>query len=229
MATKIVKKKKIKVFSLLLILGILGIFIFSVEFYLNTKIRNIIIKGTTYLKDDDIIFLAKLEDYPSFYHTTKRKIEKRLEKSPYIKKVKVKKSFYHIVTIEVLENKPLFLSQASQTIILDNHEEVDNHKQSNIFRIPRLMNEVPGKKYDEFKKNISKIDASILGKISEITYVPNEFDKDRFLLYMNDGNSVYLTLTKFKMINYYDNVLKQLEGKKGILYLDSGNHFKVME
>ena len=46
---------------------------------------------------------------------------------------------------------------------------------------------------------------------------------------MDDGNSVYLTLTKFKMINYYNDVLKQLEGRKGILYLDSGNHFKVME
>ena len=76
---------------------------------------------------------------------------------------------------------------------------------------------------------MTKIDKSILGKISEITYLPNEYDKDRFLLYMDDGNSVYLTLTKFKMINYYNDVLKQLEGRKGILYLDSGNHFKVME
>lgn len=229
MSKKIIKKKKLKIFSLLLILGILGIFLFSLEFYLNTKIKNIIIKGTTYLKDDDIIFLAKLEDYPSFYHTTKRKIKKRLEKSPYIKKVEIKKGFYHTITIDVLENKPLFISQKEKLIILENHEEVDENSQLNIFRIPRLINDIPSKKYNIFKKNISKIDSSILGKISEITYVPNEFDKDRFLLYMDDGNSVYLTLTKFKMINYYNNVLKQLEGKKGILYLDSGNHFKVME
>ena len=38
-----------------------------------------------------------------------------------------------------------------------------------------------------------------------------------------------LTLTKFEVINYYDDVLGQLEGRKGILYLDSGNHFKIME
>jgi len=46
---------------------------------------------------------------------------------------------------------------------------------------------------------------------------------------MNDGNYVYLTLTKFKQINYYEDVLEKLDGKKGILYLDSGNHFKIME
>ena len=76
---------------------------------------------------------------------------------------------------------------------------------------------------------MNRLDDDILGKISEIEYVPNDYDKDRFLLSMDDGNSVYLTLTKFEMINYYDDVLTQLEGKKGILYLDSGNHFKIME
>lgn len=76
---------------------------------------------------------------------------------------------------------------------------------------------------------MKSVDKSILGKISEISYQPNEFDKDRFLLLMDDGNSVYLTLTKFEMINYYNEVLGQLEGRRGILYLDSGNHFKIME
>ena len=40
---------------------------------------------------------------------------------------------------------------------------------------------------------------------------------------------VYLTLTKFRMIKYYNEVLGQLEGRKGILYLDSGNHFQIKE
>ena len=65
---------------------------------------------------------------------------------------------------------------------------------------------------------MSKIEEGILGKISDIEYVPNEYDKDRFLLYMDDGNMVYLTLTKFRMIKYYNEVLGQLEGRKGILY-----------
>jgi cell division septal protein FtsQ len=76
---------------------------------------------------------------------------------------------------------------------------------------------------------MKEIKKDILGKISDIEYVPNDYDKDRFLLYMDDGNMVYLTLTKFKMINYYNDVLEQLEGKHGILYLDSGNHFQIKE
>ena len=97
------------------------------------------------------------------------------------------------------------------------------------YRVPRVMNYVPDTKYASLIEHIRKIDTNILGKISEITYVPNDYDKDRFLLYMDDDNTVYLTLTKFKMINYYNKVLTQLDGRKGILYLDSGNHFQIRE
>ena len=78
-------------------------------------------------------------------------------------------------------------------------------------------------------EKMAKVDKGTLGKISDIEYVPNDYDKDRFLLYMDDGNMVYLTLTKFKQIEYYNDVLEQLEGRKGILYLDSGNHFQIKE
>ena len=91
------------------------------------------------------------------------------------------------------------------------------------------MNYVPDDKYDTFISKMALIDKGILGKISDIEYTPNDYDKDRFLLYMDDGNMVYLTLTKFKQINYYNEVLEQLEGRKGILYLDSGNHFQIKE
>ncbi len=229
MAKKIVKKKKLKVFRLLLILIILGVIVFAVDLYLNTSIKNITIKNTKYLKDDYILYLAGLEDYPSFYYTTSKKIRKKLEKSPYIESVDVKKGFYHTLTITVKENQPLFIYETDKKLVFENKKEVPIEDEITLFRVPRLMNYVPNTKYSTFKKNMTKIDKSILGKISEITYLPNEYDKDRFLLYMDDGNSVYLTLTKFKMVNYYNDVLKQLEGRKGILYLDSGNHFKVME
>ena len=76
---------------------------------------------------------------------------------------------------------------------------------------------------------MDRVNADTLSRISDISYDPNDIDKERFLLYMDDGNMVYLTLTKFKMINYYNTVLQQLEDRKGILYLDNGNHFQIKE
>ena len=111
-------------------------------------------------------------------------------------------------------------------IVLEDGIELDDN---NKYNVPILLNYVPDTKYKSFLKHMNRINESVKSQISEIRYYPNEQDDDRFLLHMNDGNLVYLTLTKFSQINYYADVLDQLEGKKGILYLDSGNHFKVME
>ena len=46
---------------------------------------------------------------------------------------------------------------------------------------------------------------------------------------MNDGNYVYITINKLPNINNYVNIIKEFNGKKGILYLDSGEYFKIME
>ena len=73
------------------------------------------------------------------------------------------------------------------------------------------------------------IDKSILKHISEIEYKKTDLDKERFLFYMNDGNCVYITLSKINLINSYNEIYPTLEDKKGILYLDSGNHFEIKE
>ena len=205
---------------------VLGLLFFAGYLYLNTKIKNLIVTGNHYLTDDDILVEAQVEDYPSFYFTFSSKIKKRLLKNPLVKEVEVSKSFYHILHIQVEENRPLFIKKETGKVVLENQKEVEL---SYDLRIPTLMNYVPNTKYKKFVKGMYKIKKDVLGKISEIEYQPNEHDKDRFLLYMDDGNSVYLTLTKFDMINYYNDVLTQLEGRRGFLYLDSGNHFKIME
>ena len=113
--------------------------------------------------------------------------------------------------------------------MFSDREEVPLEEEIDLFRVPRLINYVPDNKYKSFIKGMAQIEEDILGKISDIEYKPNDYDKDRFLLYMDDGNMVYLTLTKFDMINYYNDVLSQLENRHGILYLDNGNHFQIME
>lgn len=190
-------------------------------------IQNIIIKGTTNLTDYEIMNLAGIDNYPSFFQTTSSSIKKKLLTNPYITNVKVHKKFWGVLELEIEEAYPLYYDSASESLILSNGNTVK--EEANQIPVPLLLNYVPDTKRDKFFSCMQDVDQKILNQISEILYEPNEYDKDRFLLYMDDGNSVYLTLTKFEQINYYDEVLPQLEGKKGILYLDSGNHFEIME
>ena len=226
MAKKIVKRKKLRVFRLLLLLFVIAIISFFVYLYVTTNTQNIIIKGNNYISDEEVLQETDLKNYPSFILTMPSKIQKKLAKNEYIKSVKVRRKFYHTFEITIKEYDVLFKNDTRNKYVLDNKKEIMSDLE---FRVPRLVNYTPDKKYSSLIENMKSVDKSILGKISEISYQPNEFDKDRFLLLMDDGNSVYLTLTKFEMINYYNEVLGQLEGRRGILYLDSGNHFKIME
>ena len=229
MAKKIVKKRKLKVLNLFIVLLIIGALSFFGILIYRLPIKNIIIKGNSYLNDDYIIDLVCIKDYPSFLSISSKSIKKKLNKSPYVENVSIERKFFNILIISIQENKPLFTNNINNTVVFENKKEVDQEQIISVFRIPRLINYVPDNKYSNFIKGMKNINSDILGKISDIEYLPNDYDKDRFLLYMDDGNMVYLTLTKFNMINYYNDVLSQLENKKGILYLDSGNHFQIKE
>lgn len=220
------KKVKIKIVPILLSLVIIGILFFTLYFISLLPISNIYITGNNYLSDQEIIEQAQIQNYPSFLKTTKYRIKKRLVKNSYIKEVKVKKYMFNTIEISVAEKNILFRKDENKLLVLEDGNEInDNNK----YDVPILLNYIPDTKYKSFLKHMNKVNDSVKSEISEIRYYPNEQDDDRFLLHMNDGNAVYLTLTKFSQINYYESVLDQLEGKKGILYLDSGNHFRVME
>ena len=229
MTKKLVKKKKLKLLPCFIVLLLFGGLSFLVYFFLNLPIKNLIVKNTVYLNDDYVLELAGVKDYPSFWLLSTNEIEKKLETSPYILEADVELNFFHVLVISVTENKPLFINNTNHTVVFADKEEVKIDEEIDLFRVPRLINYVPDNKYKTFVKGMANIKKDILGKISDIEYQPNDYDKDRFLLYMDDGNMVYLTLTKFDMINYYNDVLSQLENKKGILYLDNGNHFQIME
>ena len=226
--TKVIKKKKLRLLPFLIFIIVIAIIVFVCLFVLDTKVKNIIITGNEVLSDDEIIELAGLTDYPSFYKTLNSKIENGIKENPLIKDVNIDRSFYHIIEIKVDEYEILYKREDNGKYVLENKDEITLDSETP-YTIPRLINEIPDKKLNSFIKYYKRIDLNIREKISEIKYDPNEYDEDRFLLYMDDGNSVYVTITKFERLNYYNDVLPQLDGRKGILYLDSGNHFRIME
>ena len=228
MPKKIIKKRKIKFVNFLIFLLVLSVLVFGVYLILQIKVKNIIITGNTYINDDTIIEKAGIKNYPKFLLTSSWKIEKKLKDYKYIKKVNMSK-YPFVFKIDIEEAKVLFYDMNNNSYILNNDKSIKEEENEYDFRVPRLINYVPDKKYKNFKESMDLVNLDTISKISDIEYKPNDYDKDRFLLYMDDGNAVYLTLTKFKMINHYNEVLKQLENHKGILYLDNGNHFKIME
>jgi cell division septal protein FtsQ len=218
------KKRKfniIKFLLALLIFYLLGYLIYNLTMI---PIKHIRILNTTYLSDEEILKTSKMDNYPSFFLTTSSSIKKRLKNIPYIKSVRVEKKWFCRIYLYIDEYKRLFYNTTTSKIVLENNVSINGDKDN----LPRLINFVPDTIESELVEQMSKIDNNILLKISEIEYRPNEVDKERFLLTMNDGNYVYLTLYTFSKINEYMDILPTLEDQKGILYLDSGNYFEII-
>lgn len=202
--------------------------------YLNSKIKNIYVVGNNYFHEQDIIEIAGIKDYPKFKKINKKKIKEKLLNEELINDVKVSLSFDLELTIEIKENKALCYSENDNKVILSDGSKIDN--KYDFIGMPILskienINEIKQFEeiYDRFIKAFNKVNLDVLNKISEINYKPSNLDKDRFLLYMNDQIYVYVTLTKIDVLNSYNEITGSLEGKKGILYLDSGNHFEIIE
>lgn len=220
-----VTKRKLKVKNviiLLIILILLGVF----SYYLTTlKIKNIYVLNTNILDDKTVIYTAKLEDYPSFILTKSSEIKKNLLKNDYIKDVKVTKSHKLKVYLEIEEYKPIAITTDNK-LILESGKIVNNDYE--LKELPILINDVSSI-LENFCKYFSKIDNTILSKISQVEYTPNNVDNQRFLLYTNDGNYVYVTLTKIEKVNKYNSIKDQIGEDKGIIYLDSGDYIEIKE
>ncbi len=215
------KSKKLgKILIILLIIGLLACYLFTIH------IKNIYIKGNNLLSDQEIIELAGIEDYPRLFAISSSNIVSKIKVSPYVESVKITKNLLGRIDINIKEYNILLKNEIDNTIYLSSLEQLSN--ESNVVGIPTLINDVPEDILKAFLKKLNTIDKDVISKISEIEYSPNNYDKDLFLFYMNDGNYVYITTTRLNNISKYDEVLASLDGKKGILYLDSGNHFQVL-
>ena len=214
-----VVKKKFSFAKFLIVLLILYIIGFYTYKFVSSPVHNIYIKNNKYLTDQEVIDSSGLRNYPSFLLTTKYTIKKKLLKNEFIKDVKVSKKMGNIIILEVEENEPLFIYK--DKTILSTGKSIEKS-----YDLPTLTNNVTD---DILKKLVDKyvnINDEIRIMISELKYDPNNIDKERFLITMNDGNYVYITLYKITSINEYIKILSTLEDKKGTLYLDSGNYFE---
>ena len=218
------KNKKRKILKIIIAILIMGILLFLI---LNQQIKNIYVINNSILSDQEIIELAGIENYPKLFSISSRSIQNKIKISPYVENVKVRKSLFGKIEIEVFEYDLLLKDGTDNKIYLSNLEKIP--LDDKIVGIPTLINYAQENILKEFLEKLKTVDRDILSKISEIEYTPNEYDQDLFLFYMNDSNYVYITTTRLLNINKYDEVLVSLEGKKGILYLDSGNHFEILE
>ena len=217
------ESKKISYKKIIIVIAIILFCVLVFFWYKSLKITNIYVTGNKLLKESEILENTKLLNYPYIYEVSTSDIENILVKNDLINSVKVHKSIFGKITIEIEENKVLYQNKNGK-YTLSNNKEVELKK--TVLGIPTLINDC-GDVCEKLNKKLLLVDDDIIKHISEIEYKKTDLDKERFMFYMIDGNYVYITLSKINLVNSYNEIYPTLENKKGVLYLDSGNHFEI--
>ena len=213
------KKLFIFIFTCSLIIGLIYL-LFQI------KITSINVIGNNYYSDNEIIEISMLENNTSFLKANTFKIKKDLLNLDLISEVKIKRKLDFSLEIDILEHKVLYQRKSDGLYVLDNGDEVSRDYIPNV---PLLVNYYPNTLEAKALKAFSKLDIETISKISSIEYSKTDADPERFLLYMADGNLVYINLNRMGHLNKYTEILNEVGTKKGILNLDSGNYFEVKE
>lgn len=192
--------------------------------FFTMPIKNIYIKNTTLLSDNDVIEVAGIKDYPSIFKLSSKKLEEKILSLELVEKVKVSKKLNGKLIIDIDEAVPLFYVRSTDKVVLSSKKHVNNNNK--YLGIPALINKVPNDLLNKFIEAFKEVDLDILKMINEIEYNPNisdnvVIDDNRFLLRMNDTNIVYVNVLNMKRLNDYKEFFMLIGDNRGILYLDS--------
>lgn len=225
MAKKKKKKKRLRVKNVFIFVLIVAILVGIVCLLSLLKVKTYYVYNNKYLNDSEVLKELKLSKKSSYLFTNTFSEKAIIKKSKLIKDVKIKKTISLEIKVDVTEYKILFVNDKNKSV-LENGTEIDYFYDN----APIFINKVDDEEvYKKFIKKMCKVDDDILGSVSEISYTPNGIDKERFLFSMNDGNYVYVTISKLTKINEYKDIIGSVENRKGILYLDYGNYFVPKE
>ena len=191
---KVKKKVKLKFIPLLLMFLILVMLFFLFKHISKIKPSLILIRGNELLSDREIINEGNLREfkYFSFNNTSKEKLE---------------------------EKKVILYEKTSSLYILEDNEKVKINKN---IEVPVLNNKIINTVEKSFINKFSLLNKSVKYRISEIFYQPTEYDSALFLMYMKDGNHVYVNVSNLEKLNHYDKTVESIGyDKKGIFRFDA--------
>lgn len=225
------KAKKLLLFLFLFFFVILVVIFFQSSL---SRIQVIQVFGTERLTDDEVIALSEIELGDQILLLRESTIKERLLQNPIIKDATLEINFpgnvnLHISeyeTVAYLLNDQLQLQPVLANGYVFDHavEEVIDHpiitKWDDLNLLPNMCSE------------LLKLNALVLGQISEIRHIPTDNDPYKLVLYMRDGYEVQTSMIQFAdHLKKYMYVVENLEEQApGVIYLnDAGIYFTSYE
>ena len=220
--TKKVVKRRLRWQGVFFLASICAVFFFLFQAAMQVEIKTVKVSGNEYVKDAQIIKNAGFNESVKYFGFKSKKVCEDVVSDPLIKSCKIKRGLGFQIEIVVEENIPLFFYSSESSIVLSDKSFVDG---TNLYGLPTLINFVPEDVFSEFVDRLADIDGDIIRSIGEIEYTPTTsangtyIDKERFIMDMNDGNTVIINNRNMSILNRYKKIYASID-KLGVYNFD---------
>lgn len=194
-----------------------------------SNVKNIVVSGNDYITKDEMIKQSQLTNQTNIWMIDNKNIEKMIQKNPIIESVDVKRKLPSTVKIQVVENRHVGYIEKDENVypIFGNGTVLSTPAKS-LGNSPLLLDFSDEDQLTKMVMELEKVPQNILNLISEIHWEPQDKNKNKVMLYMNDGFIVDATIRDFaNKIQIYPSIASQLEpGIQGIIHIGVGAYFE---
>lgn len=209
-------------------------FLISIIVYLQSPlshIKTINVIGNSYSADEEIIKQSKLTTKSNIWTINPSDIENEISKNEIVESVEVNRKLPWTVEIELKEFERVGYVERDHIFypILGNGTTLGGAGQEHYNGDAPLLAEFSDEAYlHRMTSELQKLPENILNLISEIYWKPVDENKNKILLYMNDGFMVDGTIRNFaEKMEVYPSIASQLEpDSKGIIHIGVGAYFE---
>jgi len=215
----------------IVIINLLIIIIMSYLISPLSKVATIVVKGNEAVYDQQIIEESGIRSKDSVLELMRKKdttAENIVQNLPQVSESSVDISGFNEVIIQVKEyNTVAYIAKEQSYLrVLENGTVLDEEYNVSIGNQPVLTKFEEGAALDRMIEELSKIDMPILNLISEIELVTDRENSLFIRVYMNNGNRVLSLIPTFsEKIPYYPQMVKAVNGKKGVFDMEAGVYF----
>lgn len=212
-------------------------FLISVIVYLQSPlshIQTINVNGNTLVSDEEIIQQSGISTKTNIWMMNQSGIEEKLKEDfLIIESADVKRKLPWTVEIGVQEyDRVGYVKDELYYPVLGSGKILEQLKQTRYHGDAPLLTGFTEDEYlHRMANELEKLPDNIFNLISEIHWQPTEKNKNKVLLYMNDGHIVDSTIRNFKEnISIYPSIVSQLDSdEKGIIHIGAGAYFESFE
>lgn len=204
------KKKRQTVFRLVkwtsLVLIIIGAIIFTIMSPI-FNVKNIKVEGNSYLSEEQVISLSRIEIENNMFKYNKKEIIKNIKENAYIENVEVKRSIPDTIEIKIIERKTSFMIQFANAYAYINNQGYILEISNKALEYPILTGfSTPVEELQEGKR-LNKEDLKKLSDVLEIMESATSNEIASLITEINIENSDNYVLelkSKNKVVNLGD-------------------------